>query len=253
MYSYKQIKESLPVSKNKVSAFWVRLWVRKASYFLTYIMINLGITANQASIISAAVAFGGCVLLSINNRMCMITGVVLINLWIVFDCVDGNIARVKKESSYVGEFFDAVCGYVLIAFVFLSIGVAAFHTSDFLGEYQYVMIIIGAVAAVSDLYSRLIYQKYTYTSMVIAQEQGIKYTSENDNFEKEVKPTGFTMFRLVLDRQLGMSGLFMPWLIISCVFNKFEYMVVFYALYHFCALMVVFVMYLKKATRLKAQ
>jgi phosphatidylglycerophosphate synthase len=92
----------------------------------------------------------------------MIVGVVLINLWIVLDCCDGNIARVTKKSSYMGEFIDAVSGYVICAFNFLAIGLAAYNRSTLLfGEKNVWLVVIGAVACISNLFARLIYQKYT--------------------------------------------------------------------------------------------
>ena len=249
-YTLKQINDSLPKSKNKVSSFWVRLWVRKFSYLITWLCLRLKISANTVSVISAIDALAGCILLSINNYICMIVGVVLINFWIVLDCVDGNIARILKKDSRSGEFFDAISGYVVCAFAFFATGIAAYHSSTWWGGYQYIFIIMGALASITDIYSRLIYQKYTFTCLAIAQSKGKVYKSENDNFEKEQKPTGFTLLRLIIDRQTGISALFMPALIVSLIFKRFEFMVMFYCLYHTAALIYVFISYLLKAKEL---
>lgn len=247
----KEIENSLPKSKNKVSSFWVRLWVRKFSYLITYICLKIGLSANTVSVISAIDALLGCILLSINNTYAMLAGVILINFWIVLDCVDGNIARFLKKSTRSGEFFDAISGYVVCAFAYFATGIAAYHTSTLFGKYQYIFIILGGLASITDLYSRLIYQKYTCTCLMLAQQDGKSdYIAENDNFEKEVKPTGFTYFRLVFDRQTGISALFMPALIISYIFSCFEYMTLFYCFYHCAALAYVFYSYLKKANKL---
>ena len=249
-YTLKQIKESLPKDKNKVSSFWVRLWVRKFSYLVTWVCLRLNISANTVSVISAIDALLGCALLCVNNFVCMLIGVILINFWIVLDCVDGNIARVLKKDSRSGEFFDAVSGYVVCAFAFFSVGVAAYHSSSWWGDYQYLFIIMGALASITDLYARLIYQKYTFTEMSLAQKEGIPFASENDNFEKADKPTGLVYLRLFIDRQTGISALFMPALIVSFIFGRFEFMTMFYFLYHSAALLYVFVNYLVKAKRL---
>ena len=246
----KQIRQSLPKEKSKVSSFWVRLWVREFSYLVTWLCLRLGISANTVSVLSAIDAFAGCVLLCVPNFICMLVGVVLINFWIVLDCVDGNIARVLKKDSRSGEFFDAVSGYVVCAFAFFAVGVAAYHTSDWWGEYQYLFIVFGALASITDLYARLIYQKYTVTRLSLAQKNGVDYRSENDNFEKKDKPKGLTYVRLVIDRQTGISALFMPALIVSFVFRRFEFMVLFYCLYHCAAFLYVFVSFLHKATKL---
>lgn len=191
-YTLKEIRQSLPKNKSKVSSFWVRLWVRNFSYIITWLCLRLNISANTVSVISAIDAFVGCALLCVNNYVCMLIGVILINFWIVLDCVDGNIARVLKKDSRSGEFFDAVSGYVVCAFAFFSVGVAAYHTSNWWGEYQYLFILMGALASITDLYARLIYQKYTFAMLTLAQKDGVEYHAENDNFEKDDKPTGLT-------------------------------------------------------------
>lgn len=249
-YTLKEISNSLPKDKNKVSSFWVRLWVRKFSYLITWICLKLKFSANTVSVLSAIDAVLGCGLLCVNNYVCMLIGVILINFWIVLDCVDGNIARILNRDSRSGEFFGAVSGYVVCAFAFFAVGVAAYHTSSWWGEYQYLFIIFGALASITDLYARLIYQKFTFTRLTLAQKDGVNYQSENDNFEKKDKPKGFTYLRRVIDRQTGISALFMPALIASFIFKRFEFMTMFYCLYHCAAFVYVFVGYLNKAAKL---
>ena len=92
-YTFEDIKSSLTKKKNSRSSLWVQLWVRKASFPVTYLFINAGWTANMVSVLSWIVIFVAAVLLSIDNFGCMLTGVILTNFWLVLDCVDGNIAR----------------------------------------------------------------------------------------------------------------------------------------------------------------
>lgn len=160
----------------------------------------------------------------------------------------GEQNPLKEEQN--PQFFDAISGYVVCAFGYFVVGVAAYHSSNLFGEYQYIFIIMGALASITDIYARLIYQKYTCIRLKIAQSESRAYELENDNFEKEVKPTGFTYYRLVFDRQTGISALFMPALIISFIFSRFEYMTFFYCLYHCAALSFIFYSYLKKASKL---
>ena len=110
-YSYQEIKASLTKKKNSRSSLWVQLWVRKASFPVTYLFINSGWTANMVSVLSWIVIAFAAVCLSINSFGWMLAGVILTNFWLVLDCVDGNIARVKKVKTFMGDFFDAVAGY----------------------------------------------------------------------------------------------------------------------------------------------
>ena len=157
----KDITSSLTKKKNSRSSLWVQLWVRKASFPLTYIFINTGWSANQVSILSWILIFISAFCLIINNFWWMLTGVVLTNLWLVLDCVDGNIARVKKRKSFMGDFFDAIAGYGPFSITTLGIAVAAFHTTEIIpNNFKYWLIIIGGLGGICNSYMRLIHQKY---------------------------------------------------------------------------------------------
>lgn len=252
MYSLKQIIKSMPKNKKSVSSFWVKIFARPLSYLFTFLFVNIGLSPNAISIISAIVVSGGCVLLSINNQICILLGVILINLWIVLDCCDGNAARVMGKSSYMGEFIDAVSGYVICAFSLLAVGVAAYHKSTLVfGSNCIWLIVIGAIGSISDIFSRLIYQKYTNSIFVTECKLNgsTSYKPENYSFYNPKERHGLLFFRLVVDRQLGISGLFMPLLILCYFFNFYDLLVISYSLYHFLSLIFVFVLYIVKSIK----
>ena len=146
-YTFRDITSSLTKKKNSRSSLWVQLWVRKASFPVTYVFINTGWSANMVSVLSWIVIFVAAVLLSVNNFGCMLAGVILTNFWLVLDCVDGNIARVKKTKTFMGDFFDAVAGYGPFSFTTVALGVAAFHTSFLVPEkYRYLLILLGGLS-----------------------------------------------------------------------------------------------------------
>lgn len=246
MYTLKQVKDSMPKNKSSVSSFWVKLVARPLSYYMTVVLANMRCSANFVSVLSAIDMIIGCILLSVNNSVCMWIGVVLINFWIVLDCCDGNIARVTKTSSYMGEFVDAVSGYVICAFSLLAIGIAGYNTSSILlGSNSVWLIVIGSIGCITDLFARLIYQKYT--NCVFVTECKLygqaTYKPENYSFYDPKARKGLTYFRLVVDRQLGISGLFMPFLIFSAAFKTYDIMVCAYSLYHALSLIAVAVLY----------
>ncbi len=252
-YSIGYIKKSLPKNKSSVSSFWVKTVARPLSFLFTYLFVNLGCTANFISILSGIVSVIGCILLAVPNMVCVIIGVVLINLWIVLDCVDGNIARVTKKSTRMGEFFDAAYGYIICAFNFLAIGIAAYHWSDFLfGEMAIINVIIGALACSFNILPRLVYQKYTVMCMALDRKDG-NYQPENDSFYQPEKRKGITYLRLVIDRQIGTSGLFMPFLILCAIFKCFDVMALFYCAYLGFSCLAVFIMFSKKANNINKQ
>lgn len=243
-YTFKQIINSLPKSKNSKSSLWVKLIIRKLSFIFTYLFINIGFSAWATSIFSIFIVLLGCVLLSINNSICIIVGVLLIQLWLVFDCVDGNIARVKKTSSLMGEFIDALSGYYISAFVFFAIGITAYHTTNIFYDYNILFIIIGAIASISNILTRLIHQKFVYTNIMISN-------NKINNMENDVEMhKGFAYIRSRFDKELGLSGLFMPFLIIALIFNLFDFLCIFYFLFSLGGLFLMTLFYSIKSKNL---
>ena len=113
MYSWGEIVRSLPKKKNSKSSLWVKWIIRKLSFPFTFLFINLGFSAWSASVLSIFVALAGCTALCVDSALWRAVGVVLVELWLVMDCVDGNIARVKKTSSPMGGCIDAHSAAIL--------------------------------------------------------------------------------------------------------------------------------------------
>lgn len=242
-YSYKTIVDSLPVKKNSKSSFWVKMLVRKISFPITWVFINLQCSSWTVSVLSVFVAIFGSLFLCINSEMIRIIGVVLVEFWLVLDCVDGNIARVKRTCSGFGEFIDALSGYYVTGFVFIGIGVAAYNTTTYFSDISYWHIVLGAVTAIAGLLARIIHQKYTYVVTVI--EGSVNAISEDEvNNKKDVQ-----YLRSRIDKELGISGLFMPFLIVACIWHVYDIMGFFYCLFQVVGLIGVTVYYSLKAKR----
>lgn len=245
-YTYKEIKDSLTKKKNSRSPLWIQLWVRRFSFPVTYLFINTGWTANMVSILSWIVAFVAAVLLCINNFGCMLAGVILTNFWLVLDCVDGNIARVKKVKTFMGDFYDAVAGYCPFSFTTIALGVAAYNTTFLVpSNYKILLLVIGGVGAVSGIYSRLIHQKYL--NCFFAGKKILNELEEITLQDTEDKRS-FAYIREKIDKNLGVAGMFMPWLFVSLFTNTFDIMVVFYTAYYFLTFLAIAFLYCRKAT-----
>lgn len=250
-YTMNDITSSLTKKKNSRSSLWVQLWVRKASFPVTYLFINAGWSANMVSVLSWLVIFAAAVLLSINSFGCMLAGVILTNFWLVLDCVDGNIARVKKVKTFMGDFFDAVAGYGPFSFTTIGLGMAAYHTSFLVPEqYRVYLILIGAIGAVSNIYMRLVHQKYL--NCVFAAKKILNEFEDITLADTEDKRS-FAYIREQIDKNFGVSGLFMPWLFGALFTSTFDIMLVCYSAYYVFSFVAICVLYCRNASRFEVE
>ena len=245
-YSMKDITSSLTKKKNSRSSLWVQLWVRKASFPVTYLFINAGWSANMVSVLSWILIFVAAVCLCVNDFWWLLAGVILTNFWLVLDCVDGNIARVKKVKTFMGDYFDAVAGYGPFSFTTLALGIAAYNTTELIPEeHRYWLIVIGGFGAMCNLYMRLVHQKYL--NCFFAAEQ-ILGENEQITLKDTEDKKSFAYIREQIDKNLGVSGLFMPWLFVSLFTNTFDIMILFYTLYYVVSFVTICFLYSKKAS-----
>ena len=221
----RQIMESLPKKKNKGDSLWVQYIARNLSFPFTYLFINLGFSAWAVSVLSILVAFLACFAFCINDEIARWIGVALVHFWMICDCVDGNIARVKKTTGPMGEFIDAQSGYIISAFCYFGLGCAAYYTTQFT-DFSILFIALGGVASIANILSRLIHQKFT-----VAQ---IKENDGEDEVQKEEqKRMSFQNLRRRIGKEIGLSGMFMILVILCQVFKIYDYVTIFYFL--FCA------------------
>lgn len=250
-YSMADIRASLTKKKNSRSSLWVQLWVRKASFPVTYLFINAGWTANMVSVLSWIVILAAAILLSVNNFWSMLAGVILTNFWLVLDCVDGNIARVKKVKTFMGDFYDAIAGYGPFSFTTIALGIAAYHTTFLVPqEYRIWLILIGGIGATANLYMRLVHQKYL--NCLFAAKKILGQLDEITLKDTENKRS-FAYIREQIDKNIGVSGLFMPWLFVALFTNTFDIMLLCYVCYYLLSFAAICVLYCKNATAFEGE
>ncbi len=240
-YSFQKIIESLPKKKNSNSSWWVKLWVRRVSFLFTYLLINLGFSSNAVSVLSVFVSIAAFICFAVPGTVSMIVAVVLINLWLILDCVDGNIARCKKMKTVYGEFVDDIGGYYVVAFVYLAISICAYHQGGLFINGSFWIVVVGAVSSICDILARLINKDYVNFSKKRTDYVETDYTNESKK--------SLSFIRRRIGKEIGVSGLFMPFAIIGAIFSAYDVMTVFYALFNGAALLSTTVIYIYKADK----
>src|SRR5688572_26400694 len=91
------------VPRGKTDSFYVRRVVRWVSVPVTAVAHSFGMSANLVSVLSIPVAIASFFLLASPTVPMRVAGALLINVWLVLDCADGNLARINGPHAF-GEF-----------------------------------------------------------------------------------------------------------------------------------------------------
>lgn len=100
-YLWKDLRK--PIENDGVVAYFLS---RPVSRIFSHILINFPVTPNHATLISAFMAFTGALAVAFPGFL--ILGAILYWFSNVFDCVDGEIARLKVEGSVFGQWLDTI-------------------------------------------------------------------------------------------------------------------------------------------------
>ena len=99
--------------------------LRKFSKILTWVAVKVGATPNQVTLLSFAIGLYSAYLFSRADFWPVFFGASLLQLSIIVDCVDGELARYTRKFSKLGAWLDAVTDRVKEYLVFLGLAYGA--------------------------------------------------------------------------------------------------------------------------------
>lgn len=243
----KFLRESMPEWKKKKDPILVRFVTRPISFYISAFLANLGINANAVSYFSGYIAIvGACCFLFDSHKM-NILGSSLVFLWLILDCVDGNLARSVKRQAF-GDFADATSSYILIGVLITCLGFAAYNEGGvFFSKGNPWIILIGAFASSSDTMMRLIYHKYKENERELADIGVLKV--ENDVFKDHSKVGSW---KVRLNMEMGIASFLMALIIITTFLNALDIAVLYCFFYYGSSFIGTYVVYVRKAKKIAA-
>jgi phosphatidylglycerophosphate synthase len=115
---------------------------RPVSLYVTWILLQTPIRANQVTLLHMALGILGSVLLAFPSLWVRLTGCALLYSGFVVDNVDGEIARFRREVSITGKYIDTVAHTIVNAMMFFGFGFGAYWDANNLST-----IVFGFLAA----------------------------------------------------------------------------------------------------------
>lgn len=117
--SIAQLREKIQAPRRSVDTWYGRHVMRFFSIYLTRFFIRWNWTPNQVTLLSLVIGLAGVYFLACGHWA---VGLLGLNLWYLFDHVDGEIARYTGKSSLSGYFFDTVVNFFVQPLTFLALG-----------------------------------------------------------------------------------------------------------------------------------
>lgn len=221
MKTYKDVYDCvLPESKRNADKKNVVLHtiVRPLSIYLTLPLLETNISPTAVTKISVAASVVGFGCLTFGRSLIWwLLGWFCFFAWAVLDCVDGNIARYKKQTSAMGEVWDAFGGYVAMVLTYLGAGMAAYHSNNAVTFCQpYWMLFLGGVTAVISILPRLMMHKKRQT---LGSRESTSELTDKQSF-------GFV--QSVAHNFISLIGLFQIVFLLAIILRVLNFFLVFY-------------------------
>jgi phosphatidylglycerophosphate synthase len=100
-----------------------RLYMRAISIRVTHAILPARVTPDQVTLAMMAVGLAGAAALAWPSYAGAVLAVVLVQVYLLLDCVDGELARWRRSTSAVGVFLDRLGHYVVEASLAIGLGV----------------------------------------------------------------------------------------------------------------------------------
>ncbi|MFE4336131.1 MULTISPECIES: CDP-alcohol phosphatidyltransferase family protein [Streptomyces] len=100
-----------------------RMYMREISLHIDPYLVNTKITPNQLTYLMVVVGVIGGAALLIPGLTGAILAVVLFQIYLLLDCVDGEVARWRKQTSITGVYLDRIGHYLCEAALLVGFGI----------------------------------------------------------------------------------------------------------------------------------
>lgn len=128
-YAPSEIKKSFNPGANN-SSIISRYVIRPLSFYVTSAALEFNMTSNQATAVSFALGAISMSAFITGERLLFAFGVLLYFLAVLFDYVDGNIARIKDSATYFGKFADGAVDVFADSFIPFAIAVGFYFAGN---------------------------------------------------------------------------------------------------------------------------
>lgn len=159
---------------------------RPVSFALVKLIYNTNITPNQISIVALMFGILSGILYGFGTHQFFVLASASFFICNTLDCMDGQLARLKKNGTKIGRVIDGFIDYITSISVFLGIGIAM---TSITGRplYSWTLTIAAGISkALQNMFFdhyRNMYLEYVYHKVSSLNEEIVEYSDEKERLK----------------------------------------------------------------------
>jgi phosphatidylglycerophosphate synthase len=127
-----------------------RLYMRRVSLHVTRLLVGTRVTPNTLTVLMIVVGVLGAAVASLPALWSALVAMLLVQAYLLLDCVDGEVARWRRTTSAAGVFLDRVGHHTVEAALLIGLGLRAGGGPTAVGGWAFA----GALGAVGVLLAK---------------------------------------------------------------------------------------------------
>jgi len=223
--SIKEIRNKYQYSSS--DTWYARIVCRKFSAYFTWLFLHTPIIPNQLTSLMILMGIIGGIFLGMDGYLNGLIGALFFQLFLILDCVDGEVARAKKIFSAKGKFLDYIANDIIFISIFSGLIFRIFNRDykifDFSLFHNPLVVIFGLSAVVFFLLSKI--SSYYAKELDLGLSFKDKF-SKVDSINAKIK---LIMFHII--KNLNSPPTVIVIVTLGAIFNLFYFILFFYGIF----------------------
>jgi phosphatidylglycerophosphate synthase len=162
----REVTQPPSVRTRAAAEHWVaHAYLRDVSPYLTRILLRAGFSANGVTWLMIMAAAAAAVATGWPSLLGAVLVVILVQLQMLLDCCDGEVARWRQTSSPVGVYLDRVGHYVAECGIAVALGIRATGQLQLSGIWISAGLLLGLLVALNKVENDLVHVARHYAGL----------------------------------------------------------------------------------------
>ena len=148
--------------QNHEENVWVHPFSGRVSSWLTWVFINLGLSANQVTMLMFAAGVGATVSLLADSFPFAVLAFALFRLHVLLDVSDGEVARYRQQVSRFGVYWDQLIHIFTYPAILAALALGRLFSGAEVAVVGFAL--LGMIAKGTDLGVKNVYYRVLYSS-----------------------------------------------------------------------------------------